>query len=87
MLGKGGGEFASISQGSFIKSLMELITKKPDSYLIHLKEGVDLVPEDLPFNEYFRTGRDEVIQKILVNLFAAVREVFPEEWGMPDKYM
>lgn len=87
MLGKGGGEIASISQGSFIKSLMKLITNKPEEYAVNIKNGVALEPENRPFNSYFIEGRDDVIRKVLLNLFRAVEEVFPEEWKQPDKYI
>ncbi|URR00627.1 DGQHR domain-containing protein [Pseudoalteromonas sp. SCSIO 43095] len=87
MLGKGGGELASISQGSFIKSLLKLITNKPEIYAINIKNNVELIPENRPFNKYFREEKDDVIRKILMNLFNAVRKVFPVEWEQPDKYI
>ncbi|HIF9058482.1 TPA: DGQHR domain-containing protein [Photobacterium damselae] len=85
MLGKGGGENASLSQGTFVKQLVTLITKKPDDYLIKIKNGDELPQENLPFNEYFIADKDEVIFKITLNLFNAVASVFEEEWNNPDK--
>jgi DGQHR domain-containing protein len=87
MLGKGGGDIASISQGSFIKSLMKLITNKPEEYAVNIKNSVELTPENRPFNNYFIEGRDDVIRKVLVNLFRAVEEVFPNEWRQPDTFI
>lgn len=87
MLGKGGGDKASISQGSFIKSLLKLITNKPEVYAVRLKNNKVLEPEDRPFNQYFIDDKDEVIRKILFNLFQAVQIVFKEEWEHPDKYI
>lgn len=87
MLGKGGGQLASISQGSFINSLMRLITKYPDRYAIGGKNNQNLQPEDLPFNKYYLEGHDDVIRTILFNLFSAVATVFPVEWSEPSKYI
>jgi DGQHR domain-containing protein len=87
MLGKGGGELASISQGSFIKSLLKLITNKPEVYAVNIKNSETLTPENKPFNKYFREEKDDVIRKILFNLFNAVRKVFPKEWEQPEDYI
>ncbi|PKF63764.1 hypothetical protein CW745_02685 [Psychromonas sp. psych-6C06] len=85
MLGKGGGENASLSQGTFVKRLVTLITKKPDDYLIKIKNDEELPIEDLPFNEYFRENKDDVIFKVVLNLFSAVRHEFRDEWGNPSE--
>ncbi len=87
MLGKGGGPNASLSQGTFVKKLITLITKKPDDYLIKIKNGDELPSEDLPFNSYFVENKDEVILKILLNLFNAVRIVFQNEWENPEQFI
>lgn len=87
MLGKGGGTNASLSQGTFVKKLITLITKKPDDYLVKIKNDDELPSEDLPFNSYFIENRDEVIFKILSNLFSAVRSQFNYEWENPDKFI
>jgi DGQHR domain-containing protein len=87
MLGKGGGSYASISQGTFVKALLELITKKPDEYLINIKNQDGLAPEELPFNKYFRDEKDEVIRKIIFNLFSAVKNTFENEWETPDNFI
>ncbi|MEH8018929.1 DGQHR domain-containing protein [Rheinheimera muenzenbergensis] len=87
MLGTGGGEHASLSQGSFVKRLMKLITSKSDRYLIDIKNDVDLESEDLPFNSYFIRGQDQVIFKVILNLFNGVRRVFPDEWDKPREYI
>ncbi|MFT5759386.1 MAG: DGQHR domain-containing protein [Alteromonadaceae bacterium] len=85
MLGKGGGENASLSQGTFVKRLVTLITKNPDDYLIKIKNCDELPKEDLPFNDYFIENKDEVIFKVTLNLFSAVSKVFQNEWNNPDK--
>lgn len=85
MLGKGGGVNASLSQGTFVKRLVTLITNKPDDYLIKIKNGEDLPVENLPFNDYFRNDKDDVIFKIVLNLFKAISKVFTYEWNHPEK--
>ncbi len=85
MLGKGGGDNASLSQGTFVKQLVTLITKNPDDYLIRIKNSDSLPKEELPFNEYFLLDKDEVIFKVTLNLFNAVSKVFEYEWNNPDK--
>lgn len=87
MLGKGGGVNASLSQGTFVKKLVTLITKTPDDYLIKIKNGDALPSESLPFNQYFIDDKDDVIFKILSNLFGALRSIFTEEWEQPEKFI
>jgi DGQHR domain-containing protein len=87
MLGKGGGVLASISQASFIKFLLENITSKPNRALRAIKQGNSIEVEDLPFNKYFREEKDEVILKILENLFSAVSKVFHDEWNDPKSFI
>jgi DGQHR domain-containing protein len=79
---------ASISQGSFIKNLLELVSKKPDEDTRNLKNGVALVGNiDLPLRQYFIDEKDAVISKILLNLFRAIKIVFPKEWDNPNEYI
>jgi len=90
MLGKkeGDQELASLSQGTFIKYMLELISKKPDDDTIKLKRGESLEPDEkLVLRQYFIDGKDSVIYKIIVNLFNGVKAVFEEEWNQPDKYI
>ena len=87
MLGKGGGEFSSLSQGAFVKRLLPLITKRPDDYLRSIKKNEELIEEDLPFNKYFRESKDEVILKIITNMFVGVKKVFPQEWENPNEFI
>ncbi len=90
MLGKKeeGQELASLSQGTFIKYMLELISKKPEDDTIKLKRGEVLEPDEkLVLRQYFLEQKDSVIYKIIVNLFNGVKIVFNEEWNRPDKFI
>lgn len=88
MLGRKAHENASLSQGSFIKYLMPLISKHPDRDLIQIKQNQKLQDDpNLPLRYYFVREEDEAIYKILLNLFSAVKTVFPEEWNHPETFI
>jgi DGQHR domain-containing protein len=88
MLGRKEHEKASLSQGSFIKYLMPLISKHPDNDLIDIKRK-HKIQEDptLPLRYYFINKEDDAIYKILFNVFTAVRTTFPEQWNQPNDYI
>lgn len=76
---------ASLSQGTFVKQLVELISKKPDDDARRWKRGEKLVDiESLPLRKYFISEQDNVIMKIIENCFTALKNVFPAEWNSPD---
>jgi len=88
MLGKKTpGSLESLSQGTFVKFLLPHISKKPDAVRNILKMH-DKPPaeDDCIFNQYFREEKDSTILKILINVFDAARNTWPEEWGNPSKY-
>lgn len=80
MLGRRQDPQEMLTQGSFVKYLLRLITSKPDADAIALKSNEVLVERDRPFNAFFRNGRDELILKAMTNYFNAVKETFPEQW-------
>lgn len=81
-------ELASLSQGTFIKYFLELISKNPDSDSRNIKTGTKLNNDDsLPLRGYFIDDKDPVIHKIMFNLFSAVRDVFEKEWAEPENYI
>lgn len=75
---------ATLSQGTFAKTVMQLITRDPDEDARYIKREISL-KEDVrcPFREYFIDEKDDVIAKILLNCFTALKNVFPEEWDEP----
>lgn len=87
MLGKRESPTEMLTQGSFVKYLLRLISSKPDRDLIALKRGEDVPPDDsLPFNAFWRNGKDEFILLALTNYFGAIKQVFPDEWD-PRSYL
>lgn len=88
MLGKKEGDLSSLSQGSFVKYLMPLISKKPDEDARILKRGGTLQPDSkCPLRNYFINDEDEKIFIIMFNLFSAIKNVFPEEWEDHRRYI
>jgi len=87
MLGKKieGEDKATLSQGTFVKHLTGLISKHPDRDYRLSKTNKDFPTEDsLPLRNYFIQDRDDIILKILTNLFRALKEVFPQQWDNPN---
>ncbi len=37
-------------------------------------------------NSYYLSNKDEIIVKIILNLFIALKETFPLEWDNPEQY-
>ncbi len=75
---------AVLSQGTFANSIIKLISRNPveDSRLI--KRGYNLEDDKtLPFRAYFIIERDDMMLKILLNCFNALKKVFTEEWEVP----
>lgn len=75
--------FATLSQGTFVKQLLTLISKNPDEDYSKMKRGIAIQSYNLPFRRYFIDGRDDVILKILMNCFTALKRVFDKEWENP----
>jgi DGQHR domain-containing protein len=88
MLGKKskGQDFATLSQGTFVKYILTLISKNPEQDQIDLKNNVSLTDNPaLPLRHYFINNEDEVIVKIINNLFNGVKNAFLEEWNNPKE--
>lgn len=86
MLGKKLDNKQFLSQGTFAKTIQNLlISKDPQQDAINIKNG-NILKEDLsrPLRKYFIRNEDEVIYKILSNYFNAIKEVFELEWDNPD---
>ena len=89
MLGKKiKGSNETLSQGTFISQLLKHISTAPDEDFSRARAGLPFVPRPKAvFNNYFIEGKDEVILKILLNLFNAVKNVFTQEWNNPEEYV
>jgi DGQHR domain-containing protein len=90
MLGKKStpGSLETLSQGTFVKFLLPLISSEPDADMDLLKRNKEL-PErrECIFNDYFRRDQDSTILKILLNVFQAAKETWPVEWADPDAFV
>ena len=88
MLGKkeNNQELATLSQGTFVKHLIKLLSKNPDEDFRCSKRNKKFkeIPT-LPLREYFIRDEDKIILKILLNVFNALKDVFPNEWENPLK--
>lgn len=79
---------ATISQGTFSKRVLSLISKDENQDLLDCKNGITLEYDNtLPFRQFFIDDKDEVILKILLNCFSALRVVFPDEWARPKDFI
>lgn len=87
MLGKKNQPTESLTQGSFGKYLLDLISKTPDDDERALKRGDAVAPDDrCPFRQFFIDERDDMIVRVLNNYFTAVRDAYPTAWSSPDTY-
>jgi len=78
-------KFATLSQGTFVKHFLTLLSKDPDEDLRNSKVNHELKAYNgLPLREYFISKNDEIILKITFNLFNALKEVFIETWENPN---
>ncbi len=79
-------ENATLSQGTFAKSIVQLISIKPDEDARLLKKGISIRENSkLPFRHYFIQEKDAIIAKIILNCFNALKSVFEEEWMNPKE--
>jgi hypothetical protein len=89
MLGKKTkGSNETLSQGTFVTFLLPHISSqyKLDFDLARSNKPMISRPESI-FNNYYVEDKDEIIVKILLNLFSALRDVFPEQWENPEKFI
>ena len=78
-------EKATLSQGTFAKSILMLISKKPDEDARKLKNGQELDDDEkMPLRYFFTQQRDELLVRVFSNCFNALKEVFPSEWDNPN---
>lgn len=78
-------ENATLSQGTFVKTLLSLICTPGEIELRPMLGGLDLAPKkNMPFRRFYILKRDDIILKVLMNCFNAVKEVFPDHWANPN---
>ena len=87
MLGKKelGQRNAVLSQGTFVKQMLRLISRNPDEDARALKNEIKLEDDDrLPLRRFFIKEQDDVIYKVLMNVFTALKNNFKNEWLEPE---
>ena len=78
----------SLSQGTFVKFLLPLVSRDPAGDAELLKNNKP--PGEYPrcvFNEYFRREKDSQILKVLLNVFNAARKTWPQEWDDSSQFV
>jgi len=87
----GNKEFDSefLTQGSFAKYLLKLLSKTPDEDARREKKGINLQPDStLPFRGLYIAREDGAIAKILENYFCVIAELYPQAWhGKAKEYL
>lgn len=85
MLGKKEGNLQTLSQGTFVTKMLQLISKDPQGDMIASKQGKKLEKDEkFVLRQFFIDERDDIITKILMNYFNAVANVFDKEWESTD---
>lgn len=89
MLGKRfRGSKETLSQGTFVTQLLRHISSNPSDDLNRARANRPLaVRPNCIFNRYFINEQDEVILRIMYNLFSSIRAIFPVEWNEPDSFI
>lgn len=89
MLGRRVSGTEILSQGSFSKYLLKLISRKPEDDERKLYNGqIPAEDEKAPLRQYFLDDKDEMILRIAENYFTAISSVFSKAWHEePDKHM
>jgi len=77
-------EIATLSQGTFVKHLIELLSKDSELDYRLSKQNKEFKDNaKLPLRSYFINNEDSIILKIILNLFNSLRDTFPEYWEDP----
>lgn len=82
------GSLETLSQGTFIKFLLPLVSSDPVGDMEALKKS-PVSPEhsECVFNSFFREQNDSMILKILLNLFGGAKRVWSSEWDDPSRFI
>jgi DGQHR domain-containing protein len=91
MLGKKTSSGEMLSQGSFAKYVLPLISRTPneDAKILGNYKVGKLAPDTrCPLRQFFIDEKDNAIGSILNEYFSAVRDKFEEEWKVkPEEYL
>jgi len=77
----------TITQGTFVRELLKHISSNPTRDFDAARRAAKLPadPENPVLRRYYLAEEDEVIVRILTNLFLAQRETWREEWENPER--
>jgi uncharacterized protein YqjF (DUF2071 family) len=76
----------TVTQGTFVRELLAHITKNQQRDFDAARKGKDFEEDTRPvLRRYFVTQEDGTILKIMLNLFDAQRDTWPDEWGAPGE--
>jgi DGQHR domain-containing protein len=76
----------TVTQGTFVRLLLEHLTSDADADFDMARRGGTLEPDrNLAFRRYFLHDEDEVIVRVLMNVFGAQRETWPQDWDDPQR--
>lgn len=78
-------EYATLSQGTFAKSMLMLISRNYDDDALKVRRGEQLEPiSGYLFRDFFIADKDDMMVQVLLNCFNALKNVFPDEWNTPN---
>ncbi len=82
------GSNETLSQGTFITHLIKHISNNPSEDFNRSRSNLPpIYRPDCVLNGYYLDNKDDVILKILLNLFSALEDVFPDEWNNPNEFI
>ena len=77
-----------LSQGTFVKTLLDKISKKPFHDREVAKTTGELEPIDgLAFREFYRNSDVKALVSLLATYFSTISKTFPTEWNDPQNYI
>jgi hypothetical protein len=78
------GSLETVTQGTFVRELLPHISSDPPRDFAAARADKPVSPDsECVFNSYFVANRDEVIVRILSNVFGAQKDTWPAEWVDP----
>jgi DGQHR domain-containing protein len=89
ILGKKADAGEMLSQGSFVKYFLKLISSNPDRDEQQAQQGLELKRDPhLPLRDFYLDDRDSELLALLHNFFNAVARAYPDAWKQqPSEYL
>lgn len=78
----------TVTQGTFVREVLSHLTSDAARDFNVAQSGGEFSPDpSRVLNEYFVNEEDEVIVKLLINVFNGQRDVWTEEWDNPEDFI